>query len=161
MVVQFHLVLGTDVPVQFLDRVLVLVYRLLAWGVDVVVRVLMRMRVLVGVDMHHAIRVPVLVGMDVRVDVGMWVLVLDLTYHRVFLLQSGSGNGGHSRQPWLATWPSGRCLGRTEILRRGVGKAIGRPARCCKPAADRQLEPVPMFPGQDFRLETIDSSDSV
>ena len=36
VVVQCHFVFGTDRPVQFLDRVLVFVYRLLAWGVDVV-----------------------------------------------------------------------------------------------------------------------------
>jgi hypothetical protein len=36
VVVQCHFVFGTDRLVQFLNRVLVFVYRLLAWGVDVV-----------------------------------------------------------------------------------------------------------------------------
>ena len=71
---------------------LVLVYRLFAWGVDVMMCVFVRMGVLMGVGMHHAICVPVLVGVRVRVDVRVWVVMLDLTCHRMFLLKSGSGN---------------------------------------------------------------------
>ena len=52
-------------------------------------RVFVRMGVLVGVGMHHAIGVPVLVGVFVRMDVRVWVVVLDLTCHRMF---SGSGD---------------------------------------------------------------------
>ena len=36
VVVQFHFVVWTNTCVQFFNRVLVLVYRLFAWGMDVV-----------------------------------------------------------------------------------------------------------------------------
>ncbi len=50
------------------------------------------MGVLMGVGMHHAVCVPVLVSVDVRVDVRVRVVMLDLRCHRMFLLESGSGN---------------------------------------------------------------------
>jgi hypothetical protein len=74
---------GTDAPVQFFYRVVVLVYGFLAWSVDVMMGVFVGMGVLVGVGMHDAVRVPVLVAVDVRMDVRVRVVVLDLTYHRV------------------------------------------------------------------------------
>jgi len=52
--------------------------------------VLVRMGVLMGVGMHHAVRVPVLVGMYVRMDVRMRVVVFDLICHHT-LLKSGFG----------------------------------------------------------------------
>ena len=75
---------------QFFNRVVVLVYRLFAWGVDMVMCVLVRMGVLMGVGMHHAVRVPVLVRVDVRMDVRVRVVMLDLTCHHT-LLKSGFG----------------------------------------------------------------------
>jgi hypothetical protein len=92
MLVQFHFMLWANTCVQLFNRVLVLVDRLLAWGVDVVMCVFVRMSVLMGVGMHHAIRVPVFVGVYVCMDVCVRVVVLDLTCHRVFLLESGSGD---------------------------------------------------------------------
>jgi hypothetical protein len=78
--------------VQFFNRVVVLVYRLFAWGVDVVMCVFVRMGVFMGVGVYHAVRVPVLVGVYVRMDMCVRVVMLDLTCHRIFLLKSGSGN---------------------------------------------------------------------
>ena len=75
---------GTDAPVQFLDRVVVLVYRFVAWNVDMMMGVFVRMGVLVGMRMHDALQVPVLVSMDVGVGVRVRVVVLESTYHGVF-----------------------------------------------------------------------------
>ena len=103
--VQFHFVFGIDTPVQFLNRVLV------------------RMGVLVGVGMHHAVGVPVLVGVYVRVDVRVWVVVFDLICHHTFLLKSGlemTGNdGGHVWRQSRPDLPSGAPVfyaGRPERL---------------------------------------------
>jgi hypothetical protein len=92
MVVQVQFVFGTGGSVQLCNRVLVPVYRLLARGVDVVMRVLVRMGVRVGVGMHHAIGVPVLVGVYVGMYVRVRVVMLDLICHRVFLLRAGCGD---------------------------------------------------------------------
>ena len=66
-----------------LNRVVVLVYRLFAWGMDVVMCVFARMGVLMGVGMHRAVCVPVLVGVYVRMDVCVRVVMLDLICHRI------------------------------------------------------------------------------
>ncbi len=74
---QFGQVLGSGVLVQLLNRVIVLVFRFLAWGVNVGVRVLVRVGVLVSVRMLRPVCVRVLVVVDVRMDVRVRVFVLN------------------------------------------------------------------------------------
>ena len=73
------------------------------------------MGVLMGVGMHHAVRVPVLVGVYVRMDVRVRVVVLDLTCHCVFLLQSGSGDERQRRRLGLMGKPSRPSFGMPEF----------------------------------------------
>lgn len=82
---QFGFVFGSGVFVQLLNRVLVLVFRFLTWGVDVRMRVLVRVGVLVGVRMLCAVCVRVLVGVDVGMHMRMRVSMFDLSRHGVVL----------------------------------------------------------------------------
>lgn len=119
MVVHFHFVF---VPVQFFNRVPVLMERFLAWGMDMLVRVLVRVGVLVRVRMHDTIRVPVLVGVCMGMDVRVRVNVFDLFRHdfsprSAYYLPPGCCNraGGVPRLPCPSTAircsiPRGRSL---------------------------------------------------
>lgn len=89
MLVQFGQMLGAGVFVQLFNRVLVVVCRFLAGGMNVEMRVLVRVGVLVGVGMLRPVCVRVLVGMDVRMHVNVRVSVLDLSCHGIFLLLTG------------------------------------------------------------------------
>jgi len=87
MLMQLRRVFGGG-AVQLLNRVFVNVLRLLARGMDVRVRMFVRMGVLVGVTVDRSILVPVLVDVAVRVDVGVSVLVLDSRRHGITLLSN-------------------------------------------------------------------------
>lgn len=84
--VQFGHVLGCSTLVQLLNRVLVLVFRLLAESVNMGMRVLVRVGVLVSVRVLGPVCVGVLVGVDVRMHVRVGMIVLNLIGHRDFLL---------------------------------------------------------------------------
>jgi hypothetical protein len=77
MFMQFGQVLGRGVAVQLLHRVFVIVFRFLAWSMNVEMRMLVRMGVFVGVRMHCPVCMPVLVGMDMRMHMGVSVSVFD------------------------------------------------------------------------------------
>jgi hypothetical protein len=76
-----HLVFEINGTVQLLGRMLVLVYRFLAGGVNMVMRVFVRMRMFMGVRMDHSIGVTVFMGVDVRMNVAVRVIVFDLLRH--------------------------------------------------------------------------------
>jgi hypothetical protein len=93
VVVRFDRLAG-GVAVQLLQGVLVVVLRLLARIVDVRMRVLVRVRMLVGVRMDH-VPVRMFMGVNVGMDVDVRVAVLGLTWHDGFLQGDGK-NGFHS-----------------------------------------------------------------
>jgi hypothetical protein len=96
MLMQFGQVLGRGMFVQFLNRVVVLVLRLLARCMNVGMRMLVGVRMFVGVRMDRAIGMPMLVGVDVRVNVRVQMFVFDLGRHEILL-----GKGGR-----FSRWPS-------------------------------------------------------
>jgi hypothetical protein len=89
VLMQFRQVVVGNAFVQLLDGVLVVVNRLLPFGMNMGMEVLVRMGVLVFVAVDNPILVPVLVAVAVRVNVRVGVLVFDLSGHRSDLLLNG------------------------------------------------------------------------
>ena len=83
---QFGQVLGSGVFVQLLNRVLVAVFGFLAWGVNVGMRMLVRVGVLVGVRVLCPVCVRVLVGVDVCMEMRVRMAMFDWIRHGVFPL---------------------------------------------------------------------------
>ncbi len=83
MFVWFVRVRSDGLAVQVLRRVLVDVIRFLFGGVDVGMRVFVRMRVRVGVRVHGSVGMPVFV----RVEMCMFMLVLSFA-HGFFLFEN-------------------------------------------------------------------------
>jgi hypothetical protein len=88
MLVQFGLMFGGGVSVQLLNRMLVVVFRFLACGMDVVMRVFVRVGVLMSVGMLCPVSVRMLVCVDVGMDVRVRMLVLDWIRHGMILLKN-------------------------------------------------------------------------
>jgi hypothetical protein len=93
MVVQFGRGLGAGMSVQNLDRVLVDVCRLLAWRMDLRMRMFVRVGMFVDVRMYDAVGVRMFVRVGVRMNVGVRVIVFDLIRHGVFLQATGEKVG--------------------------------------------------------------------
>jgi hypothetical protein len=103
------LVFGSGVTVQLLNRVLVAVFRFLAWSVNVRMRVLVRVGVLVSMRVYYAVSMRVLVGVYVRMNVGMRVFVLEWIVHDLFLLGTGEKGRFCGYRPVAVVPPHGGC----------------------------------------------------
>jgi hypothetical protein len=89
--VEFRRVPGSSLIVQLVDGMSVLMLGFLALCVNVDVRMLVGVCMLMSVRVHGAIRMLVLVRMSMCVDMGVQVLVFDLSRHGVLLIRLEKG----------------------------------------------------------------------